>query len=185
MSVLKIFYSATQPTSYQLQRQAFAGGAWASDTTQPASGVKAVSALTFNGSTAGVSYATNHGWTLLTDGTYYYRILPTYSDGSIGQPSTAILPSDQADYECVVSGLLDEQWSGDTVSVRLEAVGAGGSQVYTTTSYTGTVAADGSWSVSGLLRGANAVFTFPDNSKVRRVIASASTAAYSSLSAPT
>jgi hypothetical protein len=181
---LAIYYTSPQPTTYQTQRQPIAGGAWANDTTQPAAGVVTVSALTFNGSTVGVSYATNHGLTLLTTGAYLYRLVPTYADGTTGLPTLPILPGDQVDYECVVSGQLDEQWATETVEARLEAVGAGGTQTYTTTRYTATVAADGSWAVSGLLRGANAVFIFPDKSRVRRVIASASTAAYTSLSAP-
>ena len=186
---MKIYYSATQPTSYQLQRQPYAGGAWASDTTQPAAGVLLVSALTFNGTTPGVSYATNHGWTLLTTGAYYYRILPTYSDGTIGQPSLSYLPVAQAAYECVVSGVIGKWDStlaanvGAQVRATLSSFVAAGSAEYQKTVNPCLVAADGSWTLT-VPQSATAEFIFPGGDRPVRVIPASASQAFESLSAP-
>ena len=182
---LGILYSATQPASYQLQRQPYGGGAWANDTTQPAAGVKAVSALTYDGTTQGVSVATNHGWTLLTDRTYFYRVLPTYSDGSTGDASLPILPVSQAAYECVVSGVI-ANWvavdhPGATVRGKLSGFQTAGGAEYETTVTPCAVGSDGSWSLVVPL-GATVEFAFPMGDKPVRVIpASGGTAAFEAL----
>jgi hypothetical protein len=169
---LAIYYSATQPTTYQTQRQLIAGGAWANDTTQPASGVVTVSALTYNGTTPGVSYATNHGLTLLTTGAWMYRLVPTYADGSTGLPTLPILPGDQADYECVVTGKLDEQWATGTtnrrVEMRLLAPTNGGNQTYLTRNYESSIDVDGSWQIPGIPLDRPSVWLFPDGSRLPR-----------------
>ena len=169
---LAIYYTNPQPTTYQVQRQPLAGGAWVNDTTQPAAGVVTVSDLTYNGTTVGVSYATNHGLTLLTTGAWLYRLVPTYSDGTTGLPTLPILPGDQADYECVVSGKLDEQWATGTtnrkVEMRLLAPTNGGMQTYLTRSYESSIAADGSWQISGVPLDRPSVWLFPDGSRLHR-----------------
>ena len=183
---LRIYLGATQPTTYTLQRLAVSGGTvWATDTTQPAAGVKAVSAMTYSGAVVGVSYATDHGWTLLTDRTYYYRLLPTYSDGTIGQPSLPIVADDQAAYECVLLGKLDEQHAGKIIDVRLVQLVVKGGQEYTVGTYQGIVQSNGDWTVLGLPRDETWIITLPGRTKpVLRIGGSGGSADFSALAPP-
>jgi hypothetical protein len=183
---VRIYYSAVQPTRYQLQRQPYAGGAWASDTTQPSAGVVLVSALTYNGTTPGVSLATNDGWTLLTDGSYWYRILPTYADGSTGDASLPILPRAQSAYECVVSGVLPTSWAtgthlGAAVTGKLSAFVTAGGQEYPRPLDAAAInATTGAWSMV-CPRGVTVEFTLPSGDRPNRVIPDASSASFESL----
>lgn len=201
---MRIYLATTQPTTYTVQRRAYPGGTtWATDTTQPASGVITVASLTYNGATPGTSYATNHGLTLSS--IYEYRLLPTYSDGSIGQPSNPIVPNDAADYEIAVSGDVPAEWYSATrtayVRVELSHLVTIGGRDYPTGGaerYRGAIQSDGTWSISGLPRLASAAradggdaaelratFVFPDGSRVAKVLPNQSSATFASLTAYT
>jgi hypothetical protein len=177
---MRIILATTRPTTWTLQKST-AGLTWSTDATQGTNPIND-SALTYSGATVGTSYATNHGWSLAQD--TYYRLLPTYSDASIGPPSNAILVSTRSDYECTVSGTMDEQWSASAVTARLEAAVVYGGQTYTTRTYSATINASGAWTLAGLPRGQVAIFRMPDNQEFRRTISSSSSATFESLSAP-
>jgi hypothetical protein len=162
---LAIYYTSPQPASYQIQRQLTSGSDWADDNTQSASGVVLVSALTYNGTTPGVSVATNHGWTLLTDGAYRYRVLPTYADGSIGLPSLPVLPTDRAAYECMITGRIAPDWSGKTVRAILPAPFNAGDTTYLTREWSAEIDIDGAWTLDGLPRGASVTVVTPDGTR--------------------
>jgi hypothetical protein len=184
---MQIVYSATQPTSYTLQRKAVSSSTWSTDATQATNPVN-VSVLAYDGTTPGVSVATNHGWTLDTSGAYEYRLLPTYADGSIGQPSNALIPSDREAFEVTVSGRVDEQHVGKSVRAQLDQLVVVGGQEYLTQRYEATVATDGTWAIHGLPAGtpaAVAVFQFPDGSRARRALPTAAgSASFAGLVAP-
>jgi hypothetical protein len=198
-SAMRIILPSTRPSTWTLQRSSDGLTGWATDASQGSPTVND-SGLTYSGAVVGTDYATNHGWTL--NASYYYAVLPTYSDGSIGQRSNVIRPTAAADYECSVSGtmpLLADgtcEWSGDTGTVVLsEAVTIGG-RLYLTTGYSFTIASNGTWSVSlprlaaagaaqadGGSGAATAQFRFPDGSRVTKTIPDSSSAAFSALAA--
>lgn len=109
-------------------------------------------------------------------------------DGQVVTWSGGINPEAQADYECTVTGKVDEQWYSAArpkyVESRLTDVATKGDQAYLTREYKGVIGSGGAWSISGLPRGETVEFTFPDGSWVERVIPDAATATFSSLSAP-
>jgi hypothetical protein len=165
---------------------------WATDATQGTNPVN-YSALTFNGASVGVSYATDHGWSLTT-GTYY-RVKLTDVDGR-STYSNALRWAAQSDYECVVSGSLPSPWRDGTktVTVKLSEAVAIGSQTYATGPYTATVGTDGAWSVTlprlasatqvdGGSNALSARFTFPDGTKVSKAIPNSASATFESLTA--
>lgn len=177
---MRIVLATTRPTTWTLQKST-AGLTWSTDATQGTNPIND-SALSYSGAVVGTSYATNHGWTLAQD--TYYRLLPTYSDGSIGPTSNAIFVTTRSDYECTISGTMDEQWSASAVTARLEAAVVYGGQTYTTRTYSATINASGAWTLAGLPRGQVAIFRMPDNQEFRRTIGSSSSATFESLSAP-
>jgi hypothetical protein len=179
-AAMRIILATTRPTTWTLQTST-AGLTWATDGTQGTNPIND-SALTYSGAVVGTSYATDHGWSLAQD--TYYRLLPTYSDDSIGPPSNAILVSTRSDYECTISGTVDEQWSGSAVTARLEQAVVYGGQTYTTKTYSATINASGAWTLAGLPRGQVAIFRLPDNQELRRTIGSSSSATFEGLSAP-
>jgi hypothetical protein len=105
-------------------------------------------------------------------------------DGQVVTWSGGINPTAQGLYECSITGKLDEQWAGRSVKVKLAAVGNGGDQTYLKRTYTATVADDGTYTVTGLLRDVPAYFTVPDDSTVLRQLPDGSAATFASLSEP-
>lgn len=142
---MRIYYSATQPTSFTVYVSTDGGSSYAVDTGQPASGVITVSSLSYNGSTPGTSYATNHGLTLVAGRRYY--LIPTYSDGSIGRPTNVIYPNDDADWECVVSGRVSTDLNGLMVAVRLTEAAKSSAKTWRSTINPAKIIA-GQWSVT-------------------------------------
>ena len=184
--VLSILYSSVQPTSYTLERLPYPNVDnvdWETDDTQGVNPVL-VSTLDYSGSTPGVSLATDHGFVLLTTGAWLYRLLPMYVDGSIGRPTLPFLPTDQAAYECVVTGNVGAQWGGASYVVKgkVETVGTLGNQTYLRPLEDAPVAVDGSWTMVCPID-TEIEFTFPSKDKQSRVTAG-TTALYGSLLAP-
>ena len=107
-----------------------------------------------------------------------------YSDGQVVTWSAFINPVAQSEYECTVTGRVDEAWGvtgTDTVRFILDDVEDLGDQQYLSRPYEGIIQPNGSWQITGLPRGKTGTFVFADGKKRRRIIASGSTAAYGSL----
>lgn len=126
------------------------------------------------------------GWATIawTRSDYWYWVEAVDVEGRATR-SLPIWGGDQAEFELTVGGRVDEQWQTRPVSVTLLDVAEVGGQQYLTKTYSGTVAADGSWSVPGLPAASiQAAFTFPDQSRVIRTLpTTAGTHDFSSLSA--
>jgi len=162
VSTLKIFLPAEGTgalSNVTLERSATWDGSYTTDATQ-STNPKTYASLTFNGSTPGVSYATNHGWTL--SASYWYRVKWTDANSSIAY-SGPISGATQAASEITVSGAGLSEYAGLRVSCKLTSpVSLGGRTYPKTQPYTSVVAADGTWSITNLPRLAKAGCTALD-----------------------